>query len=792
MFLRIFDCSRVPGGRLTALLLALAMTVGGVLPGRAQSTRVVERIDIRFVGPPSASEQLIRANIRLKPGDPYVRSTADDDVRTLYATGYFYNIRIVEEFSERGVVLTYVLQGKPTLTEIRFTGNQLFSRARLLKRVSSKVGEPLNERKLFTDAEEIRKYYQKQGSPGTTVKYSVSIDENAGRGTATFEITERPKVRVVDVFFEGAQAFEPKKLAKVIKTRRWWMLSWLTGSGKLKDDQLEEDKERLADFYRSQGYIDFQIQDVQLDYTTPTRLTVRFVLSEGAQYKIGSVTFKGNTVFATNELSEKVPAAPGKTFTPGVYSRSIDTVQNLYGERGYIDARVGAARSANIETGTMDLAFTVDEKQPSYIERIDIRGNTKTKDQVIRRELAVSPGELFDMTRVKLSTNRLAGLNYFEKIDARAEPTDVPNRKNLVISVEEKSTGNFTIGAGFSSVDNLVGFAEISQGNFDLFNPWFFTGGGQKFRLRVQLGTERQDYLLSFVEPWFLDRKLALGVDLFHRDLTFQSAIYDERRTGGRLSLTRALGSDFLIGTLSYTLENVAIRNVETSNAPPQIIAEGAKGNQLLSKIGLSLAYDTRNSVLLPNRGQRTELLAEVAGGPLGGDADFYKLELRSAWYFKGFGPGHVLEIIGRVGVSDAFDNSTDVPLFERFFLGGLYSLRGYDYREVGPKDPVFNEPLGGNTYYFASAEYSIPLIERLRLAVFYDIGMVFPKAYSFSPGPAGAGDTGRFNDNVGIGLRLNLPLGPLRLDYGIPLNSDSVNESSGRFQFGVGYTREL
>jgi outer membrane protein insertion porin family len=252
------------------------------------------------------------------------------------------------------------------------------------------------------------------------------------------------------------------------------------------------------------------------------------------------------------------------------------------------------------------------------------------------------------------------------------------------------------------------------------------------------------------------------------------------------------LGSDFLIGSLSYTLENVAIRNVDVTNSPPQIVAEGAKGDQLISRLGASLAYDTRNSALLPNRGQRTEFLAEVAGGPLSGDADFYKLELRSAWYFKGLAPGHVLEVIGRVGVSDAFDNSANVPLFERYFLGGLYSLRGYEYREVGPKDPVYNEPLGGNTYYFGSAEYSIPLIERMRLALFYDVGMVFPDAFSFTPGPAGTGDTGRINDNLGIGLRLNLPLGPLRLDYGYPINSDPINGGSGRFQFGVGYTRDL
>jgi len=764
------------------LLLLLALVPVGLF---GQAARVVERIDVRHVGPPAASDELIRANVRLKVGEPYLRSTADDDVRSLYATGYFYNIRIGEELTDKGVILTYVVQGKPTLVEIRFQGNEKYSRTKLLTKVTSKVGEPLNERRLFSDAEEIKKYYQKQGYQRTAVKYSVTIDENAGRGTATFEITEHPKVRVVDVQFVNAQTFTQKKLRSVLKTRRAWMFSWITGSGKLKDEEFEEDKEKLVDFYRSAGYIDFAIKDVQFDYAEPTRLTIRFVVVEGLQYKIGSVTFKGITLFPEEYFRERLPVGPGKIFTPMALTRDLGVIEDAYGGRGYIDARIGAAKVPNTETGTMDLVFTVDERQQSFVEKIEIKGNTKTKDRVIRRELAVSPGEIFNMVRVKLSTNRLAGLNYFEKIDAKPEPTEVPNRKNLVVSVEEKSTGNFTVGAGFSSVDNLVGFVEVSQGNFDLFNPWLFQGGGQKFRLRVQMGTERQDILLSFVEPWFLARKLALGVDLYHRDLQYQSSLYDERRTGGRLSLTRALGSDFLIGSVSYTLESVGILDVAT-NASTNLLA--AEGTSLVSKVGASLAYDTRNNTLLPNRGQRTELLAEIAGGPLGGDTDFYKFELRSSWYFKGFAPGHVIEVIGRVGVAEAYGDTPDVPLFDRFYLGGLYSLRGYDYRAVGPKD-VNGEPIGGNTYYFGSIEYSIPIMERLRAAIFYDIGMVFSKSFSFSPGPF---STGTYNDNFGFGIRLNLPIGPLRLDYGIPLTSDPQNGGSGKFQFGVGYTREL
>jgi outer membrane protein insertion porin family len=389
-------------------------------------------------------------------------------------------------------------------------------------------------------------------------------------------------------------------------------------------------------------------------------------------------------------------------------------------------------------------------------------------------------------------------------VDAEPEETEVPNRRNLIIGVEEKNTGNITMGAGFSTVDNVVGFVELSQGNFDLFNWPRFTGGGQKFRIRAAVGTLRQDYLASFIEPWFLGRRLALGVDLYHRDLQYQSQLYDEIRTGGRVSLTKAL-SEFWIAGLSYTLENVGLKIDESQKITPESRVEGPgrgfdvvtghpavsrdilawEGYNLVSKVGASLAYDTRNSALLPDKGQRTELLTELAGGVLGGDVNYYKLELRHARYFPGFANGHVLELVGRVGVMDHYSDSTSLPLWDRFFLGGMYSLRGYKYRDVGPRDE-YDEPIGGGTYWFGSAEYSIPIIERLRFAVFYDIGMVYYNAYAFDR-PEGLP---LYNDDAGVGIRLNLPIGPLRLDYGIPMTHDRTTSNSGKFQFTVGYKR--
>jgi len=786
----------------------------------------VTGIEIRHVGPATVSDDLIRANVRMKVGDPYIRPNVDDDVKNLYGTGLFYNIRVAESNTLDGIALTYLVQAKPRMTEIKFQGNKKYDNAKLLKKISSRVGDPLDERKLFTDSQTIQKMYEKAGYPGSTVKYVLNIEETTGRGTATFEINETRKVKIEKVEFIGAEAFPQKKLRKTIKTKKRWMFSWLTGRGVYKADQFEEDRDRLTEFYRDKGYIDFEIKDVQFERPTPRTMIVKINVSEGQPYKVGSVTFTGTTFFPTNAVSPNFVSPPlpkragtnrsevlaqrqlsrdfkmkeGSTFTPSGLSKDTTAVEDYYGAKGYIDANpttgnLRVAKIPNIEKGTMDLEYKVEEGQKSYIEKIEIRGNTKTKDRVLRRELAVAPGETFDMVRVKVSKARLEGLQYFEKVDARPEPTDIPNRKNLVIGVEEKSTGSVSLGAGFSSVDSVVGYVEYTQGNFDLANPPLFTGAGQKFRARVQLGTQRQDYTMSFVEPWFTGRKLALGVDLYKRTLSYQSleSLYDEDRTGARVSLTRALGSDFLIGSLSYTIEDVGIVDV-SSNAPTFIQRES--GHSLLSKFGASLAFDTRNNTTLPNRGQRTELFTELTGGPFGGDKNFYKIELKSAWYFKGFMTGDVLEVAARAGVADSLKDNEDVPFYERYYLGGLYSLRGFRYREIGPTETLFNststEPSGGNTYWFATAEYSTPIIERLRFAVFYDIGMVYPGSYSFEPGKTGGLDTGSYADNWGIGLRLNLPIGPLRLDYGIPITSPPRTGTSGRFQFGVGYTREF
>jgi outer membrane protein insertion porin family len=802
----------------------------------------IDRVDIKFVGPEAVSQEFIRVNIRVKAGDIYNPSASQDDVHSLYNTGQFYNIRVsADPAADGGVLLTYIVQARPRITEIKLDGNKKLSDSKLKKKITVKVGEPLDEQKLFTDVQEMKKLYEKYGYADTQIKYVLDIDENAGRGTVTFQIVESPKVKITQIQFVGAAAFSEKELRGVIKLKQHWMWSWLTGNGVFKQDDFDDDKDLLTDYYRSHGYLDFRIDDVKMENPTKNTLVIRYYIYEGRQYKVGAITLTGNKIFNNAEIRSGMKAnhdyqqlkgnlGPngfamdvGDIFTPDGMKKDVTALQDFYGSKGYIDylddqknpPMFRINRIPNVNTGTMDLEFQIEEGQKTYVEKINITGNVKTKDKVIRRELAISPGEVFDMVRVKVSKQRLEGLNYFEKTSADPAPTDPPisGHKNLDVNVEEKNTGNLTFGAGFSSVDSLVGYVEMTQGNFDLFHPPNFTGGGEKLRLKVQLGTERQDYELSFVEPWFMNYKLALGVDLYRHQLNFESPnnVYDESRTGMRLSLTRALWSDFFIGSISYTLEEVGITlnspyNKQTLLPPPaspgtpdpnsgkarvpQAILEQT-GDHLYNRLGTTLAYDTRNSVQLPNHGQRTEIDPEISVG----DTDYYKIQLRTAWYFPGFFKGHVIEAVGRTGIAQSFTGG-DVPFEDRYYLGGLYSLRGFKYRNISPREnpsatypDVVNEPIGGDSFWFSSVEYSIPLMEKdnglgIRVAGFFDIGSVGAGPTTFS---------GNFDDDWGLGFRLNIPhLGPLRLDYGIPITHDRYNGAGGQFNFGAGYTREF
>ncbi len=758
----------------------------------AQDTApIVREIEVRFDGPATVNKAVVLANIQTAVGRPISEQLIQQDVRDLINTGYFFDVRVSRETVANGVSVIYEVTGKATIKEMIIEGNQYFKQVRVQRDLKQKVGDIYDERKAHDDAQKLVETYQKAGFMDAKVEPEASIDRDTGKAIVRFKITEGPRVFLKRIVFDGVKAVPVKKLLKLMKTRHRWWGSWMAGTGVIKNEQLQEDLDSLRDYYRSQGYLDMAIKGTHIERVTPKWMILHVSVFEGVQYRVGTVTIEGNKLFPTTSLEKQLKMTHDHILTPAGMEADTKALQDYYGGRGYIDTTVRTTRTPSTEAGHIDLTYSIHEGELTYIEKIQIRGNTKTKDKVIRRELAVVPGQVFDMVRVDKSAERLRNLGYFSKVETTPYPTDVPNRKDLVVTVEEQRTGSVTFGAGFSSVDSLVGFVEVTQGNFDLFNWPNFTGGGQKLRIRTQVGFKRQDYILSYTEPWFMDQKLALGVDLFHNTSSYYSTKYKEQRTGGDLRLEKAL-SEFLRGQVEYSIQDIGV-NVDKT-ASTQLRMEN--GSKIRSAVEVSLTYDTRDSVFLTTRGNRTELSAEVAGGAFGGDVSVYKLNAKTSFFFPLFN-GHVLQLMGATGVAEAYGASsvgdqliveqTDlsvfkpngVPIFDRYFLGGPNSLRGFGYQDVSPKD-VDGESVGGNTYANGTAEYTFPIVERIRGALFFDAGNVWRDSYQY--GLKG------LKADVGIGVRLNLPIGPLRLDYGYPIMTDKTSGHSGKIQFSVGY----
>jgi len=427
----------------------------------------------------------------------------------------------------------------------------------------------------------------------------------------------------------------------------------------------------------------------------------------------------------------------------------------------------------------------VTESEKFNVESIVIEGNAKTKSTVIVRELVLGPGDVFSTVLMKISKLRLDNTRFFEDVNVTPQETNIPGRRNLRVAVHEGRTGNLTFGAGFSSLERATVFAEISQSNFDLFNRRsLFQGDGQKFRLRLQLGTQSSEAVLSFEEPWLFQQQLALGFSIFRTSSDYNSSFYNQVETGGEVYLRKRL-FELVEGKLSYTYEIIDIKDVSGSASS---IIQSAAGNNSISKISFQLLRDTRDKIINTTSGNRVEVNLAYAGGPLGGKDNFYSLEFRGSQFFQLFETqAQVLSLIARAGVAQNFGKSKTLPYYDAFYLGGPYSLRGFENRDVGPVDSA-GERLGGKTYGFFRAEYTVDIVSPIRFAIFYDSGFVNQGAYDFSP-------VG-YNDNFGFGLRLFVAGAPLSLDFGIPITGSKItipggtvinNKKGNQFNFSFG-----
>ena len=521
--------------RLAAAALALVI-VSGV--GRAQTETSVEEtgpprkvanVAIKFIGIANVSEQIVRANIQVRAGGDFDEPMIDRDIRSLYRTGLFEFIEVKrEELPNNLVNLVYEITPKYRVLAVKFEGNKKIKTNRLEKEADIRTNTALDEHAVKNAAEKLHEFYQKEGYNQAQVTYDIDRDRSTGFGTVIFKVREGERVRIADIRFTGNPHVKTKRLRKEMDTRRWWMFSWLTGTGKFKDDQFEDDIGKLLDYYREQGFLDVDIplDRIKYDYPKAARMVITIHIDEGRQYRIGDITVTGCKLFTESMLKLLLRQRSGMIFRPAKLDKDVENMEDFYGRAGYLDTRVHLERKPNISTGNIDIEYQVEESDKFYVESVKIEGNTKTKNIVIIRELVLSPGDVFDTVRMKASKLRLDNTAFFEDVNLTPESTNIPGRRDLKVSVKEARTGNLSFGAGYSSLERATFFAEVSQSNFDLFNSHsFFQGAGQKFRIRFQIGSLSNEVLLSFEEPWLFQKELGLGFDIYRTTLRHQQRL---------------------------------------------------------------------------------------------------------------------------------------------------------------------------------------------------------------------------------------------------------------------------
>ncbi|MCD8482762.1 MAG: outer membrane protein assembly factor BamA [Verrucomicrobia bacterium] len=566
---------------------------------------LIADIRFEFTDIRNVSDEAILARIQIRRGMPYSQTLIDRSIRSLHETRLFDFIDVQSEALPGGnMQVTFILTARYRIDTIRFVGNQRVNSRRLQREIRSTAGGPLDERQINQDVQDMLKFYRERGYTDAVITTDIQRDQRTGRGTVTFNINENVRIRIATVEFVGNTAFTTRQLRRQMQTKRRWFMSWLTGSGRFDDSKFQEDLDRLRQFYTNSGFLDVSINDagVTISYPDPSRMVITIAIDEGRQYRVGDITIEGNTLFDIGVLFRSLSLVPGDVFSPERLDEDVERLTDLYGALGYLDTIVRPERRPNLQTGDIDLHYVIRESERFEVESIVIEGNTKTQSVVIVRELALAPGRVFNLVFMKNSEARLRNTRFFEEVRLSPEVTNIPNRRNLRIRVREGRTGNFQFGAGFSSLENVVVFFEVSQSNFDIMR-WqspFLQGAGQKFRFRGSLGSRSNELVLAFEEPWLFQQRLSLGFELFRRETDFVSSSYNELRTGIEVYLRKRLFG-LVDGQLAYTFEIVDLKDV-SSAAPLVILEEAENSPRSISKVAFTMVRDTRNDLIFTTR----------------------------------------------------------------------------------------------------------------------------------------------------------------------------------------------
>lgn len=715
--------------------------------------------EVRIQGNERVERSAIEAVIQVRAGRPVTIEEIDQDIRNIYQLGRFQDVVALEDVVDGTRTLVFQVSERPLLREVRFEGQRKLKTDKLSELVGIRVPELYDPKNVERAITALRRAYRDEGYHGAQIEPDIEINPH-NEATLTFVIDEGKKVRVDEIRFSGNSALSDKELRKAIETRERWVFSWLTGRGTFNEDMLRNDVELIADEYFNRGYVQVRVKDPDIVFSDDMRtLNILFEIEEGEQYRIGDIDIQGDLLKEKEQLLELVKLQTGDVFSRARLREDVFRLNDLYADSGYAYVNVSPLTRLDNQERLVHLMFDVEQGVQVYIDRIHVTGNTKTRDKVIRREMRLTEGELYSATRLKESRRRINNLGFFDEVNVATGRGDKEELMVVEVDVAERPTGQFSIGAGYSSVDGVLAQGALQQDNF--------LGRGLRLDLSAALGGKSTTYRFGVTDPYFLDKDLTLGFDLYRTDREWPS--FSEKRTGGNLKLGVPL-SDNLRAFFLYRYENKDIYDIAPTAS--RFVLEQA-GTSTLSSITSMLRRDTTDYRLDPTRGSMSEASVEFAG--IGGDQQFVKYIADHRHFFP-FKWDTYFSVHGQIGFVEGWGGK-DVPIEERFFLGGINSLRGFKSRRVGPRDG--DDYIGGEKSAYTNLEYIFPLIRDVGLkgVVFFDAGNVWHSNENY------------FSDiryNTGAGIRWFSPLGPLRLEWGYNLNPRGDEERT-EWQFSIG-----
>ena len=783
------------------MVLAVALAVAGMASAAKVASVSVKAADgdVEDVGDAAARCQV-------KVGDEYDPAQCARDVRALRDAGTFDDIVVKAEQGVNGVDVTYVVKHKMRFQgPLAVKGCDYWNEGKIAKFSELKDGYAYGEAEIAAAAGRIRREYQKKFFPDVKVKPVVEpVEGIAGAVKITMEIEEGERAKIADFEFDGNEAFEADELRASFNQYPWWNpMGWFSDVPATPQD-LAEARDRVVAFYRDRGYLDVEISQPEVRTREDGERVRVFQVREGPCYKVGTISVTGVKAYPEDVVAAAVKRiAPGDVAGATALDEAAHEIEVFCGSgrAALADTHVTVRRlPSETDPETLNLVFAVEEGVPVTVNRVLIRGNDYTMDKVIRREIALSPGDPMLADKAERSKRRLENLRYFdrvryylEKVDGGEAKDGKPELRDLVYELSEKNTGNFLIGIGAGTESSVFGQIELSEANFDLFSPWRFRGAGQKGRLCIQAGPRVQTYEASVTEPWFLDRQLELTVEVYRRQRWYDD--YDVIRSGAAVTLSYPVKfwpTWEAFGRLGVSLAAEYIEYDDVDNGYYYDPKRGDRfrmlkeeedrnGDKVEVPLEVFWKLDTRDRFIFPTQGHTVRLFGDIVGG----DNEYWRVGFNVRKYFPVWKKyGHVFQIGLRGETVDAF--SDDLPLYDRLFLGGSKSIRGVDFREIAPRIYAHENKKGrytawgGQTSWCMNMEYSVPVVKMLRVAAFSDLGSVGEDEFDF--------DTAWFCWSVGVGLRLDLEQFPIRLDFATPVVDPDETVDEKVFTFSVGY----